>query len=350
MLAQVTHILGLTNIRRVRMLPVNGRVLVSPGQKVHASDVVAEADTASRHLLLDVRRWLGFTRVDEAEHAIVRHEGDQVQKDDVIAETGGMFSRIIRAPSDGKIVTISAGRVLLQVESRPLQVLAGLPGVITELYPERGAAIEGNGGLVQGAWGNGPFVGEGLLVMLLKTPADELVRTDVEVTLRGAILVAGHCQDPEVLRTAAGLPVRGLVLASMASDLIPLAKSLEIPIMLLEGFGRVPMNENAYRLLTTSDKRDVSVFTAFNPTAGERPELFIPLPANGQTAPEMAYFTPDQNVRIQGEPYRGKTGTIVRIHTGLTVLPNGVRAPAADVRLEPDTQVIIPLANLEVIE
>lgn len=350
MLAQVTHILGLTSIRRVRMLPVSGRVWVSPGQTVHATDIVAEAETATRHELLDVRRWLGFTRVGEAERVIVRQEGDRVQAGDVIAETGGVFSRIVRAPADGLIVTISAGRVLMQVESRPLQVFAGISGVVSEIYPERGAAIESSGGLVQGAWGNGPWVGEGMMVILLKSPEDELHATDLEVSLRGAIVVAGHCKDAEALRFAAQLPVRGLLLASMSSDLIPVAQGLEIPIITLEGFGRVPMNESAFRLLSTSDKRDASLNASHFPSAGERPELFIPLPSVGQPSPETAYFAANQTVRIQGEPYRSRIGTIVQVHPGLTVLPNGLRAPAADVRLEQETQVIVPLANLEVIE
>ena len=350
MLAKVTHISGLANVRRTHILPVNGRVLVSPGQRVHASDVLAETNNATRHVLLDVRRWLGYARVDEAQRTIIRQEGEKVQKGDIIAETGGLFSRIVRAPDDGQVVTISAGRVLLEVESQPVQILAGISGVVTDLIPERGATVEGNGALIQGVWGNGPFVGEGLMVILLKSPDDELQRTDLEVSLRGAIVVAGHCQDPEALRNAAGLPLRGLLLTSMSSDLIPLAKGLDIPIMVLEGFGRTPMNQAAYTLLTTSDKRDVAIHSVYDPILGDRPELFIPLPSIGPTPPETTYFAPNQTVRIQGEPYRGQIGTIVQVRQGLTVLPNGVRAPAADVRLEQDTQVIIPLANLEVIE
>ncbi|HMN62220.1 MAG TPA: hypothetical protein PJ988_17765, partial [Anaerolinea sp.] len=170
MLAKVTHISGLANVRRTRILPVNGRVLVSPGQRVHASDVLAETNNATRHVLLDVRRWLGYARVDEAQRTIIRQEGEKVQKGDIIAETGGLFSRIVRAPDDGQVVTISAGRVLLEVESQPVQILAGISGVVTDLIPERGATVEGNGALIQGVWGNGPFVGEGLMVILLKTP------------------------------------------------------------------------------------------------------------------------------------------------------------------------------------
>ena len=63
---------------------------------------------------------------------------------------------------------ISGGRVLLEVESAPLELRAGIPGVITDLHPERGATIETNGALIQGAWGNGR-VGEGLMIPLLKS-------------------------------------------------------------------------------------------------------------------------------------------------------------------------------------
>jgi hypothetical protein len=350
MLARVTHFLGLTNVRRTRRLPLNGRVLVTPGQRVHAADPLAETTTATRHVLLDVRHSLGYARTDEAQQAIKRQEGEKVEKGDIIAETGGMFSRILRAPSAGQIVTISGGRVLLEVESQPLQVLAGIPGVVSELIPERGAVVENNGALIQGAWGNGSYVGEGLMVNLLKEPDDLLERSMLEINLRGAIVAAGHCQDADTLHAAAQLPLRGLVIASMPSELIPVARGMELPIVVLEGFGRAPMNATAFRLLTTNDKRDVSINSAYNPVAGDRPELFIPLPANAAPPPEMAYFAPNQVVRIQGDPYRGQTGTILRIRPGLTILPSGIRAPAADIRLEQDTQVVIPLANLDVIE
>ena len=66
MQAPVTHILPLTYIRRPRLLPVPGRVLVHPGQKVNASDIVAEGHALGQHILIDVRRALGITRADEA--------------------------------------------------------------------------------------------------------------------------------------------------------------------------------------------------------------------------------------------------------------------------------------------
>ena len=83
---------------------------------------------------------------------------------------------------------------------------------------------------------------------------------------------------------------------------------------------------------------------------GERPEVIIPLPAAGEPAPKTDYFAQGQLVRIQGIPYTGKVGTIIQLRQGLFTLPNGLKVSAADVQLEGDTRVSVPLANLEVIE
>ena len=349
MLASVNHILGLTNIQRRRYLPINGSVLVRVGQKVSATDVVAEAQIATRHMLLDIRRSMGGATSAEADRSIVRQEGEKLQPGDVIAEGKGMFSRVVRAPIACKIAMIAGGRVLLEVESKPLQVQAGLPGVVTELIPERGVVIEANGALIQGAWGNGR-IGEGLMIPILHSPDEEMTSESLEVSLRGSIVVAGHCSQVKALRAAADLFLNGLVLASITSDLLLIAARMEYPIMVLEGFGRIPMNDAAYQLITTSEKRDAAINTAFNPSFGTHPELILPLPAYGEAAISTTTFAPNQTVRIQGDPYQGKIGVLVQIRPGLTVLPNGLRAPAADVRLEKDIQVTIPLANLEVIE
>jgi hypothetical protein len=348
MLAPVIHILGLTNIRRTRLLPVNGKVGVRVGQRVNATDVIATARVPSRHILVDVRRGLGVTRTDEADRAIIRQEGEKLQAGDVIAESGGLFARIIRAPENGTVVMISGGRVVLEAEASSLDLRAGIPGVVTEIHPDQGATIETNGALIQGAWGNN-LISEGLLFVLIKSPEDMLTQADMDVSLRGAVVAAGHCNQADVLRFGNDLPLRGLILSSMTADLIPVANSVSYPIIVLEGFGKIPLDDAAMRLLATSEKRDVSMNAGFNPSTGEKAEVVIPLPADGGSPPEMTYFSPEQTVRIQGHPYRGKTGTIVQIRPGTTILQNGLRAPAADVRLDKDTVVIIPLANLEVI-
>jgi len=349
MLAPVTHILPLTSIRRLRSLPVPGRVLVRAGQKVNASDVIAQATAPSGHHVLDIRRGLGIPQAAAAERCIVRQVGDKLEKGDVIAESGGLFSRIIRTPMDGEIISISGGQILLRTQTSDLEVRAGFAGTVSDIIKDQGAIIETSGALIQGVWGNG-LTDSGMLLLVSNSPDEEINRQQIEVSMRGAIIMGGYCSSADVLRAGADLQLRGMVLSSMASELVPVAASLKYPVLIIEGFGRTPLNDAAYRLLITSEKRDVSISAALNPPAGERPELIIPLPAIGQSAPETDYFAPNQIVRIQGAPYAGKMGTLVQVRPGLFTLPNGLKVPAADIQLDSDTRVTVPLANLEVIE
>ena len=54
-------------------------------------------------------------------------------------------------------------------------------------------------------------------------------------------------------------------------------------------------------------------------------------------------------VRIVGAPYQGKIGTVTQLLPGNTHLPNQLRVPAATVRIN-ETEIVIPLANLDVLE
>ncbi len=349
MLAPVTHILPLTKVIRARMLPSAGRVSVRAGQKVSAADVIAEAHVPSKHLLIDIRRALNIPQISLAERAVVRQEGDKLTKGDVIAETGGLFSRIVRAPSDCEVISVTGGQVLLRAQSIVVELKAGLSGTVTELIPERGAMIEADGALVQGAWGNGG-IDSGLLLVLAHSPEEEFTRSRLDVSMRGAVVMAGHCASAEALTAGGELPLRGLILASMTADLISVANKQKYPILVLEGFGKTPMSESAYRLLTSSEKRDASVNATFASQTGERPEVVIPLPSIGEISSDSAYFAADQRVRVHGIPYEGQIGKLVQVLPGLSVLPSGIRAPAADVQFDSETRAVVPLANLEVLK
>ncbi len=349
MLATVTHILPLTFIRRARMLPVPGMVIVRTGQKVSASDVIAQASLPSKHILLDIRRGLGIPQVSAAERAIVRKEGDRLEKGDVIAETNGMFARLVRAPAAGDVVMISGGQVLLQLQSTTLDLKAGFSGLVGDLIADRGVYMEASGALLQGVWGNGRM-DSGMLVALAKSQDEELTRSNLDVSLRGAVVLAAHCSSADALQAGAELTLRGLILNSMPASLVPVANKLNYPIIVMEGFGKLPLSEQALRLLTSSEKRDTSINASFDPRTGERPEIIIPLPANADAAPDTDHFAANQTVRILGAPYEGRIGKLVQVRPGLSTLPNGIKTPAADVELDADTHVVVPLANLEVLE
>lgn len=350
MIVPVTHISPLITIRRSRLLPEKGQVFVRAGQKVTATDVIGEVLLPGDHLIVDVRRALGLTRPGEAEKLIDRHTGERLQKGDIIAETSGILPRVVRSSADCQIVAIANGQVVLETTPVKQAIKAGFNGTVTEVMPERGAVIETNGVLVQGVWGN-QQADYGLLLVLAKTPDEELTRGRLDVSMRGAVVLAGHAAQPDALQAAAELPLRALILASMSADLIPLASSLSVPILLIEGFGRIPMNDAAYQLIASNEKRDVCVNAcSWNPLTGDRPEIIIPLPAAGLETRETAELTPGTRVRILNLPYQGRIGTIVYVRPGIATLPNGLHAQVANVQLENDEVVVIPLQNLDVLE
>jgi hypothetical protein len=350
MIAPVTHILPLTHIRRARLLPENGRVVVRAGQKVNATDVVAESPQQSRHVLVDVRNGLRLSRKDALENYMDRQVGDRLQEGDVIGEAGGLFKRIVRSPVDGEIVAITGGRVLIEVPDVPYTLQAGITGVVTEIIPERGVIIDADGALVQGVWGNG-IIDLGVLLSLIRSPEDSITRDRLDVSMRGAVVLAGYCENADVIHAAADLPLRGLILSSMSSDVIPAAKKAPFPIIVLEGFGNIPMGSAAFKLLTTSEKRDVSINAAvWDPFTGQRPEVLVTLPVDGKIPPEVLTFKTGQTVRVQSPPYIGQIGTLTKVLPGRTRLPNGLRVPAGEVKLENKVQVTLPLMNLDVLE
>jgi hypothetical protein len=350
MLAPVNHILPLTTIERERVLPVSGNVIAKLNQNVSSTDLIAEATWSREHLLIDVARALGIS-ANAADRLIRVKVKEKISEGTEIAVGKGIGSRTIRAPREGRVVAVGAGQVLLETGDASIQLRAGIPGTIVHIIPNRGARIRTVGSLIQGTWGNGR-IETGLLFNLAEGPADVLTASRLDVSLRGSIILAGLIRDAETLRTAAELPVRGLILSSISPGLLPAAQQMRFPILAIDGFGQIPMNSAAYKLLTTNAKRDVTINAeAFNRYTGVRPEIIIPLPVS-QEPPlptDVSTLETGQTVRLRRAPHTGEIGTLVKLHPGLSSLPNGLRAPAGDVKLENGEQILVPLVNLEIV-
>jgi hypothetical protein len=350
MLAPVLHILPLTTIVRERTLPIAGKVSAHMNQRVSPTDVIAEANFAREHVLLDVARTFGIS-ANAADKLIRVKEGDVLKQDALVAEMGGLIPRSIRAPRAGRVMVAGGGQVLMEVGDARIQLRAGLPGIVTRVIPDRGVVIRTAGALIQGTWGNGR-IDNGLMTSLIEKSDEVLNPERLDVSLRGSVILGGHVRDMETLRAAAELPVRGMIISSILSSLIQPALQARFPILVLDGFGAMPMNSAAFKLLTTNNKREVTVnaepFDRYN---GNRPEVIIPLPVSSEPdEPEdFEMFAVGQQVRMRRSPHAGMLGSISNLPAGLSVLPSGLRAPAAEVKLENGKNVIVPLVNLEVV-
>jgi len=350
MLAPVTHILALTHIRRRRLLPFPGKVMVRLGQAVNPMDVIAQAPSPGSHIIIDVRRMLRLPVSTKMEQVLKVHSGETVEKDMPIAEFEGIFKRIARAPENGTVVMIQGGRVVLETTPEMLQVKAGFSGEVTEIIPDRGAWVETDGAQVQGVWGN-DRIEAGLLLSRLNSPDDALDAKRLDVSMRGGIVAAGHCSSSDVLKMAADIPLRGLILSSMTADLVPLAESLPIPILVVEGFGNLPMNTVAYKIITSSDQRDICLLANhWQPYASNRPEVIIPLNAPADSPSETAEFRAGQMVRVTVGKNAGRCGKLSQVRPGVLGFASGVTTTAADLLLDDGMEICVPVSNLDVLE
>lgn len=351
MLAPSIQISPLTKIRRQRVLPIPGLVLVRQGQPVEVKTAVAEAELEPKHILLHIDKALHVSS-QKADQLIQRSIGEFVNQDDLIAGPVGIMRRVVRAPQDGEIVMAGEGQVLIKINQPAYELRAGMPGTVTDLVPGRGAVIETVGALVQGVWGNGHST-FGLIQSKLNAPDDELAVDHLDMSQRGAILLGGHCANAQIFQKATEIPLRGLVLVSMASALIPLAKKRSLPILVLEGFGRKALNTMSYNVLTTNKEREIAVNAEpTDHTTGDRPEVVIPLKAaeeNVDEGPTSQDLAPGTKIRVVRAPHTGKIATIETIFTGPVKLPSGLHVPAALVRFENDHQASVPIANMEVV-
>jgi len=350
MLAPVYHVLPLTAIERERTLPVAGNVLVKLNQKVNPTDILAETSYSHDHVLVDVTRLLGISPT-KADRLIRVKVGDEVNRGAEIAVSQGIIPRTIQAPREGKVVAVGGGQVLMETEATSIELRAGLPGTVIQIIPALGAIIRTVGSLIQGMWGNGR-IDTGLMLSLSETKNEVLTASRLDVSMRGSILLSEFVRDADTLRAAAELPLRGLILSSISPALIQVASQMPFPIIAIEGFGQIPMNSAAYKLLSSNLKREVTLNAeALDRYSGKRPEVIIPLPVS-QEPPlprDVDTLAPGQVIRIRREPYQGVIATLVHLRNGLSVLPSGLRAPVADVRLESGEQILVPLVNLEIV-
>jgi hypothetical protein len=346
-----THVSLLVVIRRSRSLPSRGTITVRVNQKVSPADVIGRTTLAPAHYLFDIAHGLGLPP-EKADRYLRREVDERVSGGDILAGPVGWMRRVVRAPEEGRVVLQGDGRLLYEGLGESFELRAGLPGTVVGMDPDIGATVETVGALVEGVWGNDRQ--EFGVIRMTSSGSDGLLASgDLNMDMRGAIVVAGRLEDPNIFRSLVAVPVRGVICGSMPAALISAAESCTVPVIVTEGFGRIPMNSAIFELLSSNTGREASLNAqSMDSWKGLRPEVIIPLPAVGSAdvPAEALQLVVGRRVRVLRAPYKGREGSVVSLPEGLQPLPNGIRVQCADVELGETGLVRLPVANLDILE
>lgn len=346
-----TEIKALTKIRRERVLPRSGDILVSPSDHVEATQVVARTEVPGDFRILRVGRQLGISgsKIDKYLQVDL---GDTVHRGTVIAKRGGFLGRSVRSPIDGVIVARGGGRVLIEAQPTPFELHAYIPGTVLEVADNRRVVIEISGSLIQGKWGAGEE-SIGVLKFITNRPHSPLNPGSVDASCHGAILVGGVMEDHEVLEQAEDVEARGIITGGLVPKLIPHVKQLPFPVVVTDGIGYASMAGPIFDLLRANEGKEASVSGSIQMRwRTRRPEVIIPKP--GKTPP-MNEEAPDEGltvgtrVRIVRAPCAGRVGEVVNIPRYARRIETGARVRCAEVDIGQDEPVSVPLVNLDVL-
>ncbi len=358
-------------IRKERKLPLWGDVLVNKGDRVKAEDVVARALLPGPVHPKNLAGELGIPP-SELKNALIVNKGESIKKGQVIARARvffGLFKVEATSPIDGYLEDFSeiTGQVILRENPIPVEVLAYLDGVVEEVIPREGVIIRTAAALVQGIFGVG---GEkmGTLKVAVDSPYDILKSDRINENHRGAIVVGGRTADIEAINKAAEVGIKALVLGSIDDGVlrefvgydigVAITGNENVPFTLIitEGFGDLPMAERTFNLFKKFEGLKASANGATQIRAGvQRPEVIIfrkdvdPF-EEVEDKLESGYLDIGTTVRIIRDPYFGEIGTVIDLPNEPIVIETESKVRVLKVRLMDGREVVIPRANVELIE
>jgi hypothetical protein len=358
-----------TVVRRRRLLPLPGTLLVKAGDGVRSDQAVARAELPGKVYPINLANQLSIAP-DEIKDYLVKKEGDPVEKDEILAENKPLikwFKTEIRSPVAGTIEALSevTGQVLLREPPRMLNVLAYIDGTVVETIPRQGVVVEATCSLVQGIFGIGGEVW-GELQLAVASPDEPLGPGHLKPEMKGRIVVGGSFLSAETMTRARELGIAGLVVggihdkdlrALLGYDLgvaITGTEQVGFTLILTEGFGTIPMAAKTFRLLSAHTGRKASISGSTQIRAGViRPEIIIPRAATTtDAAPEVQRtgIRLGDSVRIIRDPLFGKIGEVSALPSDLVKISTESEVRVLEVTFAGGGRAVIPRTNIEVIE
>ena len=359
-----------TVIKKIRRLPLPGKVLVAVGDKVTADQVVARTELPGKVSLVNVANVLGVMP-DEVEPLLQVKVGGKLSRGKSFAKKSsffGLFTSTANSPIDGTLESMSdvTGMAVLREPPVPVEVRAYVDGKVVEIIPDEGVIVEARAALVQGIFG---LAGErnAELVVVAKKPAQVLDAADFAAAHQGKIVIGGGRVTLAGLRRAIELGIAGVVCGGFAyQDIKELlgydvgvavtgTEDLPTTLVVTEGFGDIAMAGATFELLSSLGGQRAAINGATQIRAGViRPEVIVTgnEPASAEAAINGQGLEIGAPVRCIRAPYFGRIGKVSALPVQLETMPSETKVRVLEVAFG-DTggeKIVVPRANVEVIE
>jgi hypothetical protein len=361
-----------TLVRKSRILPVSGDVLVTEGSHVSYDTVVARTYVPGDVTMVPLFYNVGVEPY-ELPKVMLKKEGDTVKEGELLAVSKaffGMFKTEYKSEVSGTIELISTvtGMVAIQGLPRPVNLDAYVSGRVVEVIPKLGVVIETTAAFIQGILGiGGERQGE---LMTVAAPDEVLTPNVIGEDCAGKVLMGGSLVTAEVLRKAEDAGVKGIITGGIDSGELTNYLEYEMGVaitgnedigltcIITEGFGEMAMASRTYNLLKDLNGMLASLNGATQIRAGViRPEVIVPLKETSEAGLTMDEedvladgMYPGTRVRVIRQPYFGAIGTIHSLPVELQQLESESYVRVMVVDLDEGSQVTIPRANTEIIE
>ena len=361
-----------TIVNKTRRLPLPGEVLAKEGDIVTYDQIVAKTQLPGEVHLMNVANMLGL-EPEETKEYMLKKLSEHAEKGEVIAQRNsffGLFKSYVRAPTSGTIELISdiTGQISLREANITVEITAYIPGKVVQIIPREGVTIRTPAALVQGIFGIGGEA-HAELKMVAESRDETLAPEKIDSSCKDKVLVGGALVTLEGLTKAVQMGVRGIVVGGIEEqDLINFVgheigvaitgqEEVGLTLIITEGFGRMRMSDATFSLLKSFDGRRASINGATQIRAGVlRPEIIIALRDDevkglNEEADEMSGgMTPGTQVRVIRDPYFGAIGRVASLPVELETVQSESQVRVVEVELEDGQKVVVPRANVEIIE
>ena len=357
-------------LRKDRILPLKGKVLVKKGDHVKAEDVVAETLLPGKVVPFKLSNKLGVP-AESLDQYMKLKPGDFIKKGELIAETKGFFGFFkssVKAPIDGEIESISkiTGQMLLREPRIPIQVKAFIDGIVVDVIEEEGVIIENKSAYIQGIFGlSGERSGE--IKMLADSPEEVIKPEKIDDSCKDKVIVCGSLISYDVIKKAQAIGVAAIISGGIDDqDLKKLLgynigvaitghENIGLTIVVTEGFGMIKMANNTFNLLKSFEGHKASIHGITQIRAGVmRPEIIIPIEFKKEELKvekaKMATLEIGTTIRVIRQPNFGLIGKVTGLPEKLTSVESETLVRILEAELENGEKVTIPRANVEVIE